>query len=876
MSRSEILRSQPARLGTIVLLALALLPGQVRAQTGSDWDPEAVLAAKDWVRPPESIAEAVLAPRYLNASLTSPSPDGAWFAQEIGDGPVTMDRFSRPFDELGGLFIDFQANRHRNLTIRSAAGLALISSRDGARVDVQVPNGARVSGATWSPDGSQVAFFAHRDDDTHLYVADAATGRSRQITRTPVLATLVTDVQWTSDGQEISTVLIPEGRPSRPQPPRVPMGPQVKQTMEGENMLRTYASLMATPHDEALLEWHATGQLATINVENRRVTRIGDPAMIWEADFAPDGQHVMVERMVMPFSYIVPVSSFGRVTEIWDRDGNVLAQVSEREMSVGIDGNLPTAPGVGGNEEEADKRQVAWREDGQGLTFLQMEPAPEEDEAAADQEEEEEGQGRNGRKDRVMRWFPPFDETSVEVIYENDSRMSTHRFSPDYTVLFAAESRGSSTHEFAVFLDDPETRHTLFRHDRDDFYEDPGSLVMYGGSLPRGGFFRGGGGSSGTVLVSADGEHAFLYGNQYSEDPMEEAPVSFLDRVAIRTGEKERIFQGENDGMYEALSAILDVDAGEFVVSRESPTQVPQYFRVAEGDAVQLTRNTDYTPDLTSAPKERFVVERPDGFRFLVNVTLPQGYQEGTRLPAMFWFYPREYTDQENYDERGRTFNKNAFQNFGTRSIEYLVRLGYAVVEPDAPIVGDEGQMNNNYEHDLRNNLAAVIDSLDAREIIDRGRLGLGGHSYGAFSTLNAMVHTPFFKAGIAGDGNYNRTFTPLRFQSERRIFWDAKDVYLGMSPFMFADELTGAVLLYHGLHDQNVGTDPVHSPRLFHALNGLGKDAAMYLYPFEDHGPATRETLLDLWARWTAWLNVHLGDPRADGTVTQDGADLD
>ena len=262
---------------------------------------------------------------------------------------------------------------------------------------------------------------------------------------------------------------------------------------------------------------------------------------------------------------------------------------------------------------------------------------------------------------------------------------------------------------------------------------------------------------------------------------------------------------------------------------------------------------------------------RPDGFSFLVNVTLPAGYQAGTRLPAMFWFYPREYEDQESYDERGRDYNKNAFPNFGTRSIEYLTRLGYAVVEPDAPIVGKPGQMNNNYQHDLRNNLAAVIDELDRRQIIDRSRLGLGGHSYGAFSTVNAMVHTPFFKAGIAGDGNYNRTFTPLSFQSERRFLWDAKDVYLGMSPFLYANNLTGALLMYHGLQDQNVGTDPDHSPRLFHALNGLGKEAAMYLYPFEDHGPATKETLLDLWGRWAAWLDVHLLAPETETRTISD-----
>jgi dipeptidyl aminopeptidase/acylaminoacyl peptidase len=339
-----------------------------------------------------------------------------------------------------------------------------------------------------------------------------------------------------------------------------------------------------------------------------------------------------------------------------------------------------------------------------------------------------------------------------------------------------------------------------------------------------------------------------------------------MDEVSIATGEKTRVYESSNDGIWERVTAILDIDAPRFVVEREGPTTVAQSYLFENGSVgSQLTDNKDYTPDVTTAERQRFVVERPDGFRFMVNVTLPPGYTGG-RLPAMFWFYPREYTDQEDYDETGRTFNKNAFPNFGTRSMEYLVRLGYAVVEPDAPIVGKAGQMNNHYVNDLRNNLYAVIEELDNRGIIDPERLGIGGHSYGAFSTANAMVHTPFFKAGIAGDGNYNRTYTPLAFQNERRFFWDAKNVYLSMSPFMYADQLTGALLMYHGLHDQNVGTDPAHTPRMFHALNGLGKEAAMYLYPYEDHGPAAKETLLDLWARWTAWLDIHL---KADTKAT-------
>jgi dipeptidyl aminopeptidase/acylaminoacyl peptidase len=268
---------------------------------------------------------------------------------------------------------------------------------------------------------------------------------------------------------------------------------------------------------------------------------------------------------------------------------------------------------------------------------------------------------------------------------------------------------------------------------------------------------------------------------------------------------------------------------------------------------------------LTSAPRQRIPVERADGFRFRVNVMLPPGYKEGTRLPAIFWFYPREYTTQENYDQPDRTFNKNTFQSFGNRSMQFFVRLGYAVVvdAPAIPIVGPQGQQNNNYVNDLRNSLAAVIDELERRAIIDRTRLAIGGHSYGAFTTVNAMVHTPFFKAGIAGDGAYNRTLTPLGFQSEQRDLWTAPNVYLGMSPFLYANNLTGALLMYHGLHDQNVGTDPDNSIRLFHALNGLGKTTAMYLYPLEDHGPASKETLLDLWARWAAWLDKYVKNPQ-------------
>ncbi len=256
-----------------------------------------------------------------------------------------------------------------------------------------------------------------------------------------------------------------------------------------------------------------------------------------------------------------------------------------------------------------------------------------------------------------------------------------------------------------------------------------------------------------------------------------------------------------------------------------------------------------------------FQVTRADGITFWVNVTLPPDYVEGTRLPAMWWFYPREYATQKAVDESKRRTNINQFPRVGTRSMVILTKLEYAVIEPDCPIMGEPGALNDKYTADLRMNLYAVIRALDDRALVDVDRMGLGGHSYGAFGTANAMIQTPFFRAGIAGDGNYNRLLTPGGFQSERRELWAAREVYLRMSPILWANELSGALLMYPGMDDQNTGTAPFHAPKMFHALNDLGKTAALYMYPYEDHGPATMETNLDLWARWIQWLDRYVKD---------------
>jgi dipeptidyl aminopeptidase/acylaminoacyl peptidase len=312
---------------------------------------------------------------------------------------------------------------------------------------------------------------------------------------------------------------------------------------------------------------------------------------------------------------------------------------------------------------------------------------------------------------------------------------------------------------------------------------------------------------------------------------------------------------------------------------------VPQsiYRNLSNGTERQLTRNEDFTPDeLKNVQRVVFEAKRADGLDVRVRVTLPPTFREGDKLPAIFWFYPREYTSFEAYYRTSRGANgqptggnepgPGRYPTFAPGSVQLFTLLGYAVVEPDSPIIGPEGRMNDNYVHDLRNNLTAIIDELDRRGIVDRTRLAIGGHSYGGFSTMNAMVHTPYFKAGISGAGNSNRLLTPLGFQTERRDLWSARDTYLDMSSLLNANNLTGALLLYHGMEDQNVGTNPINSERMFHALNGLGKTAALYMYPFEEHGQVGEETRLDMWARWAAWLDKYVkGTPTRPAATTQE-----
>ncbi len=832
------------------------------------------------MRPPAEIERLVTAPRQNNRVLSNQSPDRKHFLELHGDGLPSVKLFGKPHYYFAGLQVDYRANRARTLTTRGATSVEIVDAATGRARAVEIPQGATASSAQWSPDGARLAFIANFDDASRLYVADVASGKSHQVTDAPLLATLVTELGWTADGRGMLTVLIPGGRKAVPQRPPIETGPLVRMTDGHKDRTRTYASLLRDPYEREMMEYYVTGQLALVDVGSGAVRRIGAPAMIFAADPSPDAKYFHVTLLQKPFSYIVQYTNFPQSEQIWDADGKMLVELAKRplrESDGPADDQTPGAPPARG---DTLRRSVGWLPSGSGIYFLRQEPPPKRDNSP-DTLDAPKGPanaspvgGTARQKDRLYQWLPPFDSTSQKVLVESDNRINSVLFSDDGRMVFVAENGNGVGHVYATYFDEPGKRYTIWRLRGLTASLGAGGRGLFAGGGPRGGtgadsitFYQAAGdvmsrrGRAGQVaLLSPDGKSAYLAGIRYYKNWQQQAPRGFVDRIDIRTGQKTSVFQGASD-VFETVSATLDDDLSKLVVVRESPTIVPDsYLRdTKSGQLTRLTSNKDYTPEFTSAIRKRITVTRPDGYHFVVNLTLPADYKEGTRLPGMFWFYPYEYTDQAAYERTLRTENINRFPQAGPRTIEYLITQGYAVANFDPPIVGAQGRMNDNYVSDLQNNLFAVIDELDRQGYIDRTRLGIGGHSYGAFSTVNAMVHTPYFKAGIAGDGMYNRSLTPTGFQNERRDFWEGQKTYLEMSPFLSADKLTGALLMYHSLEDQNTGTDPISSIRMMHALQGLGKTAALYMYPYEDHGPATKETLLDQWARWTAWLDLYV-----------------
>ena len=842
---------------TIGLRGGVLVAGALLAVATNPLGAQQTTASTGYVLPPESVRELFERDKSF-ASLEGVSPDGSHVAVPYSNELSSLERMSRPTRRLAMLELRPAANREWNLDTHGIDRLEILSLDSRESRDVVLPADTFVSDLMWSPDGQRLAFLAHRPERTEVWTAEAATGRAARLAEAAVLATLggrrgfgqsatssSSILQWTPSGTVI-TVLVPADRGAEPVAVPAALGPIVRTTRDKPSPTPTLRFLLEGNHDRDLFRYYTTGQVAELSAD-AAPRSIGEAGMFLSLSLSPDGRHLLTERIGEPLSDIVRYSSFPRRLDVIDLDGRLVSTV--REVPLNEDSSRRTA------QLEADlPRDVAWRVDGTGLGFLWREPTP-----TSNGDDDTDGNESDGepRRDRIMRLEAPFDlDAAVTVATTDgpDGRFQDVAYARDGSYGFATVrtngTNGGKATERVVAYDleqDGAQPHVLVAdHDPDDVLELPGVILI-----------RTNGNGLAYAVVSEAGA-AYLQGPGYRSDYR---PRPFVDRVTIATGATERVFEGAAD-TFERPIAALDADLERLLVSRESTTDFPDTFlRTRDGTMTPVTTNVDPFPEVTAARRVDFQFTRRDGVEVRARISLPVGYEEGTRVPAIFWTYPRDYASAEDYERAAiRSRNEQAFTHLSyLRWSDIWLTQGYALVYPDVPIIRKGGTFNDNYIQHLVDSLYGAIREVDRLGYVDIDRIGHGGHSYGAFATANLLAHTPFFRAGIAGDGAYNRSLTPLGFQSERRHIWEAPDVYLEMSPFFDADHIDTPLLMYHGQDDNNSGTYPIQSERLMQVLTGLGKTAALYVYPYESHAPRAKESYLDLWARWLEWFDRYV-----------------
>jgi dipeptidyl aminopeptidase/acylaminoacyl peptidase len=809
------------------LFFLVIAPaGLAQEREGPTENPD----ASRYIRPPEAIERILLSDKNY-AVLNYISPDGDHFLIPHINELSTLELMSKETYRLGELELRPHTDRLWHLDTYGIDGFRVFSLSERRFIEVDLPAGSFASDFTWSPEGARIAFLAHLPTHTEAWIAHASTGRTESLGRARVLATIGTSargqgagpsnmLQWTPEGTVI-TLLVPSDRGPEPARDPIPAGPLTRRTREEATSTRTFPYLLEDRHDEVLFEHFARSQITELR-PGGSAKALGEPGMYESITLSPDGRHILATRIERPFSYITSYRGFPRTRVILDREGTEVAELDYRPLNEG--GGFGEGDGGGG------PRAFAWLPDGSGLGYLLRAERDDEDPSAP-------------RPDRLMRVSEPFDLDEGEVVAESEDPIRSATYSRDGNHAFATVAKGGESGIAYWRLDSS----SPIRRMLVDFYDTDDPTTLRGDLVTQ----RTGNGIT-YALVSRNEDGAYLTGPGYKADFR---PQPFVDRLSLQDGSTERLFEGATDSFDRPL-VLLDPDAGRMTVSRESMTDFPDSYLWDNGRWENLTNNVDPFPEVTAVQRIDFEFERRDGLKVHGRVSMPVGYVEGEKVPAIFWTYPREYERPELYQNAViRSRNRNAFTHMSwLRWSDLWLTQGYALVYPEIPIIGEN--YNDTYIGNLVDAMYAAIRAVDALGVVDIDRIGHGGHSYGAFATANILANAPFFKAGIAGDGAYNRSLTPSGFQAERRIIWDAPHTYIEMSPFFRADQIDTPLLLYHGGDDNNTGTFPVQSRRMIHALTTLGKTAVLHEYPFESHTPRAIENKLDMWARFIGWFD--------------------
>ncbi len=772
--------------------------------------------------PPQVLADIIDAPQTPWVAL---SPDSEWMMFIERPGLPSIEEVAQPELRLAGLRINPRTNGRSRQTSGSGLRFQNMDSGEERRV-TGIPEGARLTGFTWSDDGKRIAFVVTMDDRISLWAAELKNAKAKQVTPDDMRLNGVygRPYSWLDDGKTFVVRAVVQGRGPAPSEPLVPTGPVIQQNMGKKAPARTLQDLLQNQYDESLYEYYATSQAVRLELKGK-TKNLGQPGLLRRVTPAPGGKFILTERILKPYSYSLQENKFPRLIEIMDRDGDQVYEVANLPLQDQVPisfGSVPTG-----------RRSVQWRDDSKAeLVWVE---ALDGGDGGVEAEE----------RDRIFTLEAPF-KGEPEPLMTLAQRYGGVTWGNDD--LAFVTSWWWKTRNVKSWLVKPGNRKTQPKLIQDrswqDRYNDPGSPVMHPGPFGN------------QVILTADGgKTIFLSGNGASA----EGDRPFLDRVDLESDETTRLFRSEAP-YYERFVELVDVKNLRMVTRRESQTEPPNYYlRDLKKDKLEaLTTFPDPAPQLAGISKELITYKREDGIDLTGTLYLPAGYdkEKDGPLPVLMWAYPTEFKSKK--DAGQVTDSPYRFTRVGWYSPMLYLTLGYAVLDdPTMPIIGEgEVEPNDTFIEQLVMSAQAAIDAVVERGVGDRDRMAIGGHSYGAFMAANLLAHSDLFRLGLPRSGAYNRTLTPFGFQSEERTVWEAPKVYFAMSPFLHADKINEPILIVHGDADNNSGTYPMQSERLYGALKGLGATARLVMLPHESHSYRARESIMHLLWETSTWLD--------------------
>lgn len=761
------IRRAAAALGVLALGAAVLAPAAGTAETALPSEVRRLLES-------EPLPPAAVGPRRRYLLLVHER------------GLLSLDQLAEPAIEIAGRRINPRtAARHAPIDYYA---LTLVDLETGERSRVPLPENVTIGFPAWSPDGTKFAFTVRHSNGTELWVGDPRTARASVVVDA-LNASRGRPCTWAPDSRRLYCKrLAHENRLAEvPAAAGAALGRYAQQGAYGQPVMLS-RELVA-----GLLE----SQLVRVDSATGRHQAVGSPAAIESVRPAPGGGRLLVTRIHEPYPRVSGVDRVLRVTEVWDRHGEVAAELPD------------------------DTRAVSWNAAAPAtLTWVER---------------------RDGR-DHVVELTPPYEGRARDV-FELPNSFSGLRWLGDTSAAIV--------HDY----DADAGRTTMWRVGFGRGGTNAERLVRYASGSPRLPITLSNGRGGAPVLVHDGGFYV------RGETETERGRRAFLDRISLADGGAERLWESRAAGhetLVDVLSADAAVLLTRYESSSEPPRY---FATASAGTTLwSITSSERAAAPLADARRLRLRYERGDGVALGGSLHLPPGYEGTERLPLVVWAYPRRFGTAADAMPAQHVADRFPGLERALR-LFFVLRGYAVLDEVSMPIVGRPGEANDTFIEQVKANAEAAIGAAEATGFVDGSRVAVAGHSYGAFMVANLLAHSDLFEAGAALSGAYNRTLTPFGFQTERRTLWEAPETYLAMSPILYSHRIDAPLLLVHGLLDDNAGTSPLQSTQFYEAIRGNGGDAGLLLLPWEGHSYRARESVMRTAARLLDWFDRHVKD---------------